>query len=230
MPMTTAFRGNNLDHWFLNSNIANIGDATGLQGSSTAGSLYVSLHTANPGLAGSQTTNEASYGSYARVAAARSGSGWTRTSNAISPVAHLDFPEATSGSSTVYFWGLGTASSGTGNLLWFGGIGPSPVPFTATDSGDAIFAPGQAFSVSDTLCFWSVTGQSLPTGITEGTVYFVKTVSGSTITVSTTDGGSTLALTSDGAGFVQKLTPIAIVATPTPVTPRLKNTSTFTLD
>ena len=39
--------------------------------------LYVSLHTGDPGEAGSQTTSECAYGSYARVAVARSGSGWT---------------------------------------------------------------------------------------------------------------------------------------------------------
>ena len=33
---------------FQNLDCANIGDATGLRGSITAGSLYVSLHTANP--------------------------------------------------------------------------------------------------------------------------------------------------------------------------------------
>ena len=46
---------------FNNTNAANIGDATGLRGSSTAGSLYVSLHTADPGEAGDQTTDEITY-------------------------------------------------------------------------------------------------------------------------------------------------------------------------
>ena len=55
---------------FNNTDFANIGDAGGLQNSATAGSLYVSLHTADPGEAGSQTTNEANYTSYARVAVA----------------------------------------------------------------------------------------------------------------------------------------------------------------
>lgn len=62
---------------FNNANAANIGDSTGLRGSSTAGSLYVSLHTADPGAGGNQTTNEAAYTSYARVAVARSSAGWT---------------------------------------------------------------------------------------------------------------------------------------------------------
>jgi hypothetical protein len=47
-----------LSHIFENAAIANIGDATGVRGSTTAGSLYFSLHTSDPGEAGDQTTNE----------------------------------------------------------------------------------------------------------------------------------------------------------------------------
>lgn len=46
---------------FNNTNAANVGDATGLRGSSTAGSLYLSLHTASPAESGNQTSNEVSY-------------------------------------------------------------------------------------------------------------------------------------------------------------------------
>jgi hypothetical protein len=62
---------------FQNLDFANIGDAGGLQNSATAGNLYVSLHTADPGAAGNQTTNECAYTSYARVAVERSATGWT---------------------------------------------------------------------------------------------------------------------------------------------------------
>ena len=43
--------------------------------------LYVSLHTADPGEGGSQTTSECAFGSYDRVTVSRSGSGWTVTGN-----------------------------------------------------------------------------------------------------------------------------------------------------
>lgn len=103
-----------------NTNIANIGDATGLRGSSAAGSLYVSLHTADPGEAGDQTTNEATFTSYARVAVARSGSGWTVTGNQAENAASVDFPKCTGGSNTLTHFGIGTASSGAGVLLYSG--------------------------------------------------------------------------------------------------------------
>lgn len=59
-----------------NTTLANVGDATGLVGSSGAGSLYVSLHTADP-VGGNQTTSECDYTSYARVAVSRAGASWT---------------------------------------------------------------------------------------------------------------------------------------------------------
>lgn len=110
-----------------NTNFANVGDATGLRGSSTAGSLYVSLHTADPGEAGDQTTSEIAYTSYARVAVARSGAGWTITANALAPVSDVTFPAGTGGSGTATHFGLGTASSGAGVLLYKGALSPTIV-------------------------------------------------------------------------------------------------------
>lgn len=105
---------------FTNSNFANVGDATGLRGSSTAGSLYVSLHTSSPGEAGSQTTNEATYTGYARVAVVRSGSGWTVASGAVSNAAAVTFPACSAGSpQTITHFGVGTDPTGAGTLLYF---------------------------------------------------------------------------------------------------------------
>jgi hypothetical protein len=113
--------------FFNNTNFALVGDATGLRGSSTAGSLYVSLHTADPGEAGDQTTSEITYTSYARVAVARSGSGWTVTANSVSPASTISFPAGTGGSGTATYFGVGTASSGAGVLLYSGAISPTIV-------------------------------------------------------------------------------------------------------
>ena len=113
--------------FFNNTNFALVGDATGLRGSSTAGSLYVSLHTADPGEAGDQTTSEITYTSYARVAVARSSSGFTVTANSVSPFATVTFPAGTGGSGTATYFGVGTASSGAGVLLYSGAITPNIV-------------------------------------------------------------------------------------------------------
>ena len=103
---------------FNNTDWANIGDASGLQNSATAGSLYISLHTGDPGEAGSQTTSEATFGSYARQAVARSGAGWAVSGNTVDNVVAITFPEASSGSETITHVGIGTDLSGAGNLIW----------------------------------------------------------------------------------------------------------------
>jgi len=89
--------------------------------------LYVSLHTADPGEAGDQTTNEVAYTSYARVAVARTSGGWTVTANSVSPVAAISFPAGTGGSGTVTHFAVGTASSGAGKLLYSGTVTPNIV-------------------------------------------------------------------------------------------------------
>jgi len=87
--------------------------------------LYVSLHTGDPGEAGSQTTNEATYGSYARQSVARTSGGWTVTGNSVSPAADIDFPEASSGSETITHFAVGTLVSGAGKVLYSGTVSPN---------------------------------------------------------------------------------------------------------
>lgn len=125
MGKTNTFETSLLEHIFKNLAIANIGDATGVRGSSTAGNLYISLHTSDPGEAGDQTTNEATYGSYARVAVARSGTYWDVTSGVASNVSAISFAACSSGTNTITHVGIGTASSGAGSLLWSGALGAS---------------------------------------------------------------------------------------------------------
>lgn len=125
MSKTDAFEAAILDLIFLNTNIANLGDAIGVRGSAAAGQLFIALHTADPGEAGTQTTNEVAYTGYARVGVARSGSGFTRTGNSISPAANVDFPACTAGSATATHFSIGTLSTGAGVILYKGALSPS---------------------------------------------------------------------------------------------------------
>ncbi len=127
MSKTNSWETAMLSLLFANSNAANIGDATGLRGSTTAGSLYLSLHTADPGEAGDQTTSEVAYTSYARVAVLRNGTAFTVSGNAASLAALTSFPAGTGGTGTATHFGIGTAASGTGVLLYKGAISPSIV-------------------------------------------------------------------------------------------------------
>lgn len=88
--------------------------------------LYVSLHTADPGEAGSQNTSEIAYTGYARAAVARTGVGWTVTANSVSPAAEIAFTISSGGAGgTVTHFGVGTASSGAGVLLYKGAVTPN---------------------------------------------------------------------------------------------------------
>lgn len=87
--------------------------------------LYVSLHTADPGEGGNQTTSEANYTSYARVAVARTSGGWTVSSNTATNAALIQFPQATGGSNTITYVAIGTASSGTGQIIASGALSAS---------------------------------------------------------------------------------------------------------
>lgn len=107
---------------FQNVTFSAVGDATGLVGSSGAGSLYITLHTADPGETGDQTTSEATYTNYARVAVARSTGGWTESSGTVTNAAAINFPQATGGSNTITHVGIGTAVSGAGKLLYVGAL------------------------------------------------------------------------------------------------------------
>lgn len=125
MSMTNVAENGTLSLWFENANYANVGDATGLRGSSTAGVFYVSLHTANPNETGSQTTSEAAYTSYARVSVARSTSGWTVASGVCDNDSAITFPAATGGSESETHFGIGSDTSGAGNLFFWGALSAS---------------------------------------------------------------------------------------------------------
>lgn len=111
---------------FNNTTWAGIGDATGAVGSGAAGSFFISLHTADPGEAGDQTTSEISYTGYARVAVARTSGGWTISGNSVTPASTISFGQMTAGAGgTVTHFGIGKSTSGAGELLYSGTVSPN---------------------------------------------------------------------------------------------------------
>lgn len=125
MAAITTEAGNALlNHVLNNIAWANIGDVTGLP-AGTAGSLYVSLHTADPGVGGDQTTNEAGYTGYGRVPVARDNTWWTVATRAATNAKAITFGQSSTGPETETYIGIGTASTGSGHLL-FRGLITSP--------------------------------------------------------------------------------------------------------
>jgi len=87
--------------------------------------LFVALHTADPGEAGTQTTSEATYTGYARVSVARTVGGWTVTGNSVSPVAAISSGACTAGTNTITHFSVGVASTGSTKVLYAGAISPT---------------------------------------------------------------------------------------------------------
>jgi hypothetical protein len=107
--------------------IANIADNAA---ASPLTNLFVSLHTADPGEAGNQTTSECNYTGYARQPVARTSGGFTVTASSVSPAANVSFPNPTNATNlpqTASFFAIGTAVSGTGKILYSGALSPTIV-------------------------------------------------------------------------------------------------------
>lgn len=128
MTKSNTFENELLLLLFNNVDIANIGDAAGLQNSVTAGSLHLALHTSDPGETGTAATNEIAYTGYARQAVARSGAGFTVSGAAVTLAANVDFPEMTGGAGgTVTHFSVVKELSGASVILYSGAVSPTIV-------------------------------------------------------------------------------------------------------
>jgi hypothetical protein len=104
------------------------------------------LHTADPGDAGSMSTNEmttGAYNTYARVTTLRASGagGMTVTAGSVSPQANVSFAAGVSGTgATATFFSTGKSGGGASAILWSGtitpniacGAGVTPILTTAT--------------------------------------------------------------------------------------------------
>lgn len=125
MSASDAFESDLLKLIFNNTTIATLGDATGVVGSTAAGSVFVALHTADPTDTGNQSTNEATYTGYARVAVARSSGSWSVTGTSpttVSNVSAVTFGACTAGSNTITHFSIGYATSGATKIIVSGAL------------------------------------------------------------------------------------------------------------
>ena len=94
--------------------------------SAPATNLYLSLHTADPGVGNDQTTNETAYTNYARIAVARTTGGWDApASGATANAALAQFAQCGVTGATLTHVAIGTASSGAGTVLYAGALSSS---------------------------------------------------------------------------------------------------------
>jgi hypothetical protein len=93
--------------------------------SSPETNIVNALHTADPGDAGSMSTSESAYTSYARVNVARTGVGWTVTANSVSPASAIAFPASGASGTTVTHWSTGKSGGGATAILVSGTVTPN---------------------------------------------------------------------------------------------------------
>lgn len=107
MSKTASFETDFLELVFNNTNIANIGDATGLT-CATAGVFYVRLYTDAIAVTDSVIGTECAYTGYIQygISVARTSGGWTITTNNCSNTAAITFGACTGGTETVRYFAI----------------------------------------------------------------------------------------------------------------------------
>jgi hypothetical protein len=181
--------------------------------------IYVGLFTAAPTDAGGGT--ECSAGNYARKSVTNNATNFPAASGGLKQNgAVIDFVTANADwappSTPVVAFGLFDAAS-SGNLLYWGWLGTDEGKlFTGLNAGDVLTVPGHALVNNDQVRLLAVPGASLPAGLSEGTTYFVISVSGITLQLSLTQGGAAVTLTGDGSGLIAKITSKAVQNGDTP--------------
>ena len=114
--ISNAFAGDVLKLIFNGEAIAGLAD-NAVAG--PLGSLYLSLHTADPGADGNQGSSEVAYTGYARMPVSRDGAGFTVNDAAMHPATVVEFGQMTAGEPALAtHLGIGTAESGAGKLLF----------------------------------------------------------------------------------------------------------------
>ena len=160
--------------------------------------LYVSLHTAYSATG----TNELAGGSpaYARVAVTWSSA--SGESKSLSGTYNLNVPAST----TVEYIGFWDAStSGNFQGMFPNAAGANAYAFAAPSATGVLLAPGSGYSANQTVAVFASPGSTLPSGLTAGTVYYVKSPSTDSFSLSATNGGSAISLSTDGSGIIQAI-------------------------
>ena len=156
---------------------------------------YMSLHTAYSATG----ANEVTGGSYARQATARGAS----ASGEATLTATESFSVPATTVAWVGWWSADTAGTFYGMAPNYSGAN-TPKIFFGESSDDVITSPAHGFSDTNQIVF---VGASLPSGITQGTTYFVRDATTDTFKIAATSGGSAIDLTVDGRGMVARILP-----------------------
>ncbi|WP_326642913.1 hypothetical protein OG884_05870 [Streptosporangium sp. NBC_01755] len=167
---------------------------------------HIGAHTVtDPGTGADANSGEATGGSYARQAVTWAAASGGQKSNS----GALSIPVPAGSYAFLTFWNASTANSG--NYRGYAPINSTVKGFGTVDTAgitsDAIQSAGHGLADGDRVMVFNVLGESLPTGLTEGTIYYVVSATTDTFDVSATLGGSSVNVTGQGELFFQKVIP-----------------------
>lgn len=162
--------------------------------------VFRSLHSAYPGNTGA---NEIAGGSpaYSREAIT-----WNAAATGTMDDSNTGVFDVPAGTTIAWqgLWSLAAAGTFYGSQP-LGATGLAP--FTAEADTDVLTADQHGFSDTQQVVVLDATGAVLPTGLVEGTIYFVRDATTDTFKLAATSGGAAIDLTVDGAGFVVRIVP-----------------------
>lgn len=170
---------------------------------------HVGVHTlTDPGTGTNANSGEVAGGSpaYARKAVTlAAASGGTKANSASLT---FDIPASTT-CGFLTFWNASTGN--TSNYRGYAPINGTLRGFGTVDSAgvtaDAIQSAAHGLVDTDRVMVMNVLGESLPAGLTEGTIYFVVTSATNTFELSLTSGGASVDITGQGELYWQKVIP-----------------------
>jgi hypothetical protein len=87
--------------------------------------LYISLHTAPPGIGGTQATNETSYSGYGRVGVIRNGSSLTVVNNNTTNANAITFGACTANPQTITDFAIGLSQGSATEILYTASLASS---------------------------------------------------------------------------------------------------------
>lgn len=186
-----------------------------LDESQSAGIDFIGIHTlTDPGTGTDANAGEATGGSpaYARQGVTWGGATGTATKSNTGTMT-FDVPAGTYGFFTLWNAVSGNTNNYLGYLPFAGNPASAVKGFGEVDStgvtNDTITSSGHGLTTDDRVMVMNVFAESLPAGLTEGTIYFVL-ASGLTTDVfklSLTSGGAAINITGQGELYFQEIIP-----------------------
>jgi hypothetical protein len=142
---------------------------------------------------------------YARQAVA-----WDASASAIGDNTDAETFNVPAGTTVAFLGFESNVSTNDGKTQGWWPLGGQPLMAGVVEGDDdTITSKAHGLTASQRVVFMDITGGGLPTGLTEGVVYWVRSAGLATdsFTVATTDGGAAVNITTDGEVFFTRCIP-----------------------